>query len=418
MVSCPTPSTEVIPGPLLSGKLTPTERRIISESCDDPVAFTHYILGENVTVEDVLAGRYEEATYPWEKQREIMRSVRDYERVVVSSGHSTGKTHIIVRLMMWFLRSKPGSVVIVVSPKLEQIKSLVFVRYRQLHQENQFPGEAFNLTSRPDERFPKWEAQGFTSRSPEGLSGWHEADQLFIFEEASGIEDPLYEAVEGMMSTQGSHWLLIGNPIRARGKFAEAIQDPTGDWYHIPISCWDHPNVKLGRDVYRKAVTSRVAGQEAPPVGRKLQPLPYPGTGLAAHRRPRRAFPLGHCQPDPRRDRRVRRFRVVHGRLFDTPPMRACAVILVGGHLNCQRLLGEIFCSRVKYWSLRLHWLKLRGRVLVGGGSTVQGSGGLGGRHRADWWCGALVGTGRSPDTATTRAASWGNDSVGRPRRP
>ena len=255
MVSSPTPSTEVIPGSLLSGKLTPTERRIISESCDDPVAFTHYILGENVTVEDVLAGRYEEATYPWDKQREIMRSVRDYERVVVSSGHSTGKTHIIVRLMMWFLRSKPGSVVIVVSPKLEQIKSLVFVRYRQLHQENQFPGEAFNLTSRPDERFPKWEAQGFTSRSPEGLSGWHEADQLFIFEEASGIEDPLYEAVEGMMSTQGSHWLLIGNPIRARGKFAEAIQDPTGDWYHIPISCWDHPNVKLGRDVYRKAVT-------------------------------------------------------------------------------------------------------------------------------------------------------------------
>ena len=243
-----------------------------------------------------------------------MRSVRDYERVVVSSGHSTGKTHIIVRLMMWFLRSKPGSVVIVVSPKLEQIKSLVFVRYRQLHQENQFPGEAFNLTSRPDERFPKWEAQGFTSRSPEGLSGWHEADQLFIFEEASGIEDPLYEAVEGMMSTQGSHWLLIGNPIRARGKFAEAIQDPTGDWYHIPISCWDHPNVKLGRDVYRKAVTSRVAGQEAPPVGRKLQPLPHPGTGLAARRRPGRAVSLGHCQPDPRGDKRVLRFRVVHGR--------------------------------------------------------------------------------------------------------
>ena len=109
MVSSPTPSTEVIPGSLLSGKLTPTERRIISESCDDPVAFTHHILGENVTVEDVLAGRYEEATYPWDKQREIMRSVRDYERVVVSSGHSTGKTHIIVRLMMWFLRSKPGS---------------------------------------------------------------------------------------------------------------------------------------------------------------------------------------------------------------------------------------------------------------------------------------------------------------------
>ena len=239
--------------------------------------------------------------------------MRDYERVVVSSGHSTGKTHIIVRLMMWFLRSKPGSVVIVVSPKLEQIKSLVFVRYRQLHQENQFPGEAFNLTSRPDERFPKWEAQGFTSRSPEGLSGWHEADQLFIFEEASGIEDPLYEAVEGMMSTQGSHWLLIGNPIRARGKFAEAIQDPTGDWYHIPISCWDHPNVKLKPGRVPQGRHSRMAGQEAPPVGRKLQPLPYPGTGLAAHRRPRRAFPLGHCQPHLGRDRRVRRFRVVHG---------------------------------------------------------------------------------------------------------
>ena len=229
----------------------------IEHSIRDPVAFTYHVLGENITVEDVLKGKAKTATYPWKKQREIMRAVRDHTRVVCSSGHSTGKTHIIVRLMIWFLRAHPGSVVIVVSPKLEQIRSLVFVRYRQLHQDNQFPGEVFNLSCKPDERFPKWEAQGFTSRSPEGLSGWHEARQLFIFEEASGIEDPLYEAVEGMMSTQGSHWLLIGNPIRATGKFADAIRDPSGQWCHIPISCWDHPNVRLGRDVYAKAVTHK-----------------------------------------------------------------------------------------------------------------------------------------------------------------
>ena len=194
------------------------------------------------------------------------------------------------------------------------------------------------------------------------------------------------------MSTQGSHWLLIGNPIRARGKFAEAIQDPTGDWHHIPISCWDHPNVKLGRDVYRKAVTSRVAGQEAPPVGRKLQPLPYPGTRACLPTDdPDVLFPSDIVNPHLGGDRRVRRFRVVHGRLFDTPPMRACAMILEGGLLNCQRLLGEIFCSRVKYWSLRLHWLKLRGRVLVGGGARCKGRVVLGGGTArtggvALWW--------------------------------
>lgn len=231
-----------------------SKRRLENAVRRDPVAFCAYVLGEKVTVADVLEGRAAEANALWKKQMEIMYAIRDHKRVVVGSGHSIGKTHLIVRTMLWYLLSEPGSVVLVVAPKLDQVKNLIFSRARAIWEEAGFGGRAMSLELYPaPDEYPGWVARGFTSRKAEGLSGYHEERQLHIFDEASGIDDELYDAVEGMMSTEGARWLLIGNPIRATGRFAEAME--SSDWMRFSISCLEHPNVRHNRLIYPRAVS-------------------------------------------------------------------------------------------------------------------------------------------------------------------
>lgn len=219
----------------------------------DPVAFSAGLLGDTVTADDVLEGRAEEATAPWEMQARVMRAVRDNRRVAVGSGHSLGKTWLITRILLWYLLRQRDAVVLVVSPKLEQVKSLIFGRARDLWVSQNLGGRAMSLELHPDPgKSPRWLAKGFTSRTPEGLSGYHERAQLHIFEEASGIDNGLYDAVEGMMSTEQARWLLIGNPIRSTGRFADALRSP--EWDAHTISCWQHPNVVHGRPIYPLAV--------------------------------------------------------------------------------------------------------------------------------------------------------------------
>ncbi|MFB0552285.1 MAG: hypothetical protein ACETWQ_03125, partial [Phycisphaerae bacterium] len=52
-----------------------------------------------------------------------------------------------------------------------------------------------------------------------------------------------------------ARWLAIGNPIAPSGPFYDAVKNP--GWKTIRISCLDCPNVKAGKIIYPKLVTSQ-----------------------------------------------------------------------------------------------------------------------------------------------------------------
>ena len=56
------------------------------------------------------------------------------------------------------------------------------------------------------------------------------------------------------MSGAFARWLAIGNPIAPSGSFYDATKNPM--WNSIPISCLDSPNVKSGKIICPKLVTS------------------------------------------------------------------------------------------------------------------------------------------------------------------
>ena len=235
--------------------LTPEQAAQIWAYRDDPVGFDMDILGDSVTVEDVLAGRAYYATAPWEKQAEILTSVRDHQRTVVPASHNVGKTHISARVGLWFLYARYPSIVITTAPKLAQVRDLLWARWGEAWNKARYPlgGRCLTMACYPLGReAPNWFAAGYTANSAEGFSGYHEADVLLILDEGPGVPGFIWEACEGMLSGASTRFLAIGNPISRAGDFWKACGAPLYNTIHI--SAWEHPNVAHDRLIYQKAV--------------------------------------------------------------------------------------------------------------------------------------------------------------------
>jgi hypothetical protein len=63
---------------------------------------------------------------------------------------------------------------------------------------------------------------------------------MLVVDEASGIDEAIYEASEGFLTADEARVLLIGNPTRPTGTFYKAFQKDSG-WYQVHMSAFDAP---------------------------------------------------------------------------------------------------------------------------------------------------------------------------------
>lgn len=222
----------------------------------NPVGFVHDVLGEDITVEDVLEGRAPmgSANAPTPQQKQLMEAVRDHDRVHARSGHNLGKTHIEARVGIWFLYCFAPSVVITTAPKAVQVKDLLWGRWRSAWHgaRVELGGECLTTVCRPDPANPNWFAAGYTAKDPEGFQGYHELSILFILDEAPGVPRFIRDAIEGGLSGANAKILCVGNPTTKSGPFYADFRDPA--FHKLQLSCWEHPNVIHQKQIYGAAI--------------------------------------------------------------------------------------------------------------------------------------------------------------------
>lgn len=80
--------------------------------------------------------------------------------------------------------------------------------------------------------------------NPEALQGFHEDNLLFLFDEASGIPDVVYEIGMGALSTQGAKVVMAGNPTRNAGMFYDTHHKLRANWHTQHVSCLDVPEAQ------------------------------------------------------------------------------------------------------------------------------------------------------------------------------
>jgi len=199
--------------------LLPTNR-----TPSDPAAYAREVLG--VTL--------------WEKQVAICAAVAGKKRVTVRSCHHSGKTFVASALIHWWLRHYDPSLVLTTAPTARQVKDVLWHQIRLLGQKAALPGvpTMTELVYSGSQR-----ALGLSTNEPERFQGWHCDNILVIVDEASGVAETIYEAIEGCLTGPNAHLLLIGNPNNASGTFYESFSSPLYEKFHI--SAYDVPESLL-----------------------------------------------------------------------------------------------------------------------------------------------------------------------------
>ena len=79
--------------------------------------------------------------------------------------------------------------------------------------------------------------------TPEALQGIHSANVLLICDEASSVDNSIFEAAGGSLSTPNSKLVMVGNPTRSEGYFYDAFTKLSDRYWTRTVSCEDSTRV-------------------------------------------------------------------------------------------------------------------------------------------------------------------------------
>ena len=167
----------------------------------------------------------------WSRQREICESVVKYRVTCAYTGNMVGKSYLAAGLIIWWLMTRPDSLVFVSGPSQTNLGAVLFREIKRALEGAAVPfggrlSGGIKASPQVVEIAPGWQCLGFSSTSVERMSGQHSGSLLAVIEEASGIDDFVWDAVD---SLGYNRLLCIGNPLRAEGKFVDLIRQAGKD---------------------------------------------------------------------------------------------------------------------------------------------------------------------------------------------
>ena len=189
----------------------------------------------------------------WSKQREIIQSLIKHKKVAVKSGHAIGKS-FIAAVSALTLHYAWRAIGITTAPTFRQVRRVLWGEIHSIY--NNSPRKlGGNLFQTSLESGDKWFIEGFSTRDPSSaFAGFHEENIFIIIDEAGGVPQEVYDTMEGILTSENSFVLLIGNPLDSASAFADSFK-PDSPYYKITMSCYDSPNVRNQRNIYPKLVT-------------------------------------------------------------------------------------------------------------------------------------------------------------------
>jgi phage terminase large subunit len=238
----------------------------------DPVGFARHVL------------RF----MPWSRQQQILEAVAEYQRVAVVSGHKVGKSTAYAILALWFYCSFPNARVVITATTDNQVNGIIWREIKRLVRSAAIPipGAPCAIRANTGLTHPETfsEIRGYTAKEAEAIAGVSGSHVMYLVDEASGVEDFIFQAIEGNRAGGNAWVLLCSNPTKADGEFYEAFhsksRDTIGDagYYNIHVDSRESPNITgEWRELEEWCETKRGAGDWA----WRKRSKPVPGLATA-----------------------------------------------------------------------------------------------------------------------------------------
>lgn len=197
---------------------------------DHPVEFT----------EDVIKAQ------PDSEQAKILNSLAHNQMTSCRSGHGIGKSAVEAWAVIWFMSTRPFPKIPCTAPAQHQLFDVLWAEVSkwlrnnpQLEKEFVWTKEKLYLKGYPEE----WFAVARTATKPDALQGFHADNVLYIIDEASGVDDKVFEPVLGSLSTEGAKLLMCGNPTQLSGFFYDSHHKNRASYATFHIDGRNSPRV-------------------------------------------------------------------------------------------------------------------------------------------------------------------------------
>jgi len=166
-------------------------------------------------------------------------------RMAVASGHGIGKGVLSAWLTCWILATRPGCKGTITAGSWQQLRTKTWATFTSWLKSSAV-ASMFEVTT--DKAWFKtakdsWfvSAQSCDPANSEGFAGQHATDSssFYVFDEASAIDDKIWEVSEGGLSDGEPMLFAFGNPTRGEGAFHRAcFGSDRHRWIVQPVSSW------------------------------------------------------------------------------------------------------------------------------------------------------------------------------------
>lgn len=188
-----------------------------------------------------------------------------HDRIAVKSGHGVGKsTELSIIILLGLVTHHPIKIPCT-APSAHQLEDVLWAELAQWHRRlHPWLRKLFNFKQgkveaawAPNESFAV--ARTARREQPEAFQGFHAKHLWFVADEASGVDDLVFEVASGAMSTPGAKTFLRGNPTRTSGYFYDCFHPTAGmkPWRTSTVSCFDVAGVSWADPGYPAEVAGR-----------------------------------------------------------------------------------------------------------------------------------------------------------------
>lgn len=175
-------------------------------------------------------------------------------RMAVSSGHGIGKSVLAALVHWWIMSTRPHAQGTVSANTFTQLETKTWAAIRKWGRMC-LTGHWFNIGSdmvRHCEFPESWfsSAQSCREENAESFAGQHAAEStsFYIFDEASGIPDRIFEVADGGMTDGEPMQFRFGNPWHSQGEFYACAFGAKRKYWNV--RCIDSRNCRFSNKEY------------------------------------------------------------------------------------------------------------------------------------------------------------------------
>lgn len=174
----------------------------------------------------------------------ILNAVQPNCRIAVKSAQGAGKTSTLVWLTFYFLLTLDDCRILITSPSANQLHRVFYSEaLKWMAKMPPIFKDFFDVTMKriniKGKEHIKADLVTASAENQENLAGGHSDNYVILADEASAIEETVFDVLQGTLGTGVGRFIMTANPVRNSGRFYEIFSQKKKHWKRMTFDAFN-----------------------------------------------------------------------------------------------------------------------------------------------------------------------------------